>query len=127
MEKNIFIEFIAGMVPLAPVLRKVLRQQLKSETIHAGQVLLQEGQVCRHIYFLIRGLAYSYYDHEGRSHTLQFFGKNEFAFPWCSYFYQVSSRESISVIQDGICLSLSYEQILVLENEYPQFQILMKM
>ena len=51
--------------------------KLKTKSFKKGEFINKEGQICRNLYFIERGLAKHYYFHKGRIFILRFFDENQ--------------------------------------------------
>ena len=84
-----------------------------------GEYLLREGTVCRHIWFLEKGMARVFDRKDGAEVTRYFFFPGEFIDAYCSSAQQVPSEVNIEIIQDSVVYTISRHKSRKLEAVYP--------
>ncbi len=76
-------------------------------TVQAGQLLLAEGQICRHLYFLESGLL-RYFILKDGSEITKFFTDAPYVFTsQVSFTTQAPAKESIEALEDGTLWEIS--------------------
>ena len=55
-----------------------LLSRLKPKTFKKGQVINKEGQICKKLFFIDKGLVKHYYHHKDRVFILKFFAETDF-------------------------------------------------
>lgn len=74
--------------------------------------LLQEGEVCRNVYFLISGFFRMFYvDYDGNEINYRFADKNNFLVDFQSFLTQKPSHFYWQAMQDAELFALSYQDI----------------
>jgi CRP-like cAMP-binding protein len=111
-----FRQFIHNYTPLsnedwAIVEKHLVRMEVKKETI-----LLQEGKVCRHLYFLESGLLRFFILKNGNEVTKYFTDV-----PYCftsikSFEAQKPATESIETLEDTVLWAMTFESVQSLQN-----------
>jgi CRP/FNR family transcriptional regulator, anaerobic regulatory protein len=111
-----FRQFIHNYTPLsnedwAIVEKHLVRMEVKKETI-----LLQEGKVCRHLYFLESGLLRFFILKNGNDVTKYFTDV-----PYCftsikSFEAQKPATESIETLEDTVLWAMTFESVQSLQN-----------
>jgi CRP/FNR family transcriptional regulator, anaerobic regulatory protein len=111
-----FRPFIQNYTPLsnadwASVEKHLVRMEVKKETI-----LLQEGKICRHLYFLESGLLRFFTLKNGNDITKYFTD-----IPYCftsikSFENQIPATENIETLEDTILWAMTYESVQSLQN-----------
>lgn len=85
--------------------------------ISKGELLIQEGQVCKHVWFVQSGFFRSFYtNNTGEEITYCFSFANSFATAYSSFLTQNESAENIAAITDAEVYSIPRETILQLEQ-----------
>jgi len=81
-----------------------------------GQLILRKGQVCRHLYFLRKGLVRCFLPDEERTLWCEF--ENNFFFIPHSFFNQLPATESLVSLEpcEGVCISYAHLEKLYREN-----------
>lgn len=87
-----------------------------------NQYLLQEGNVCKHIGFVVKGAFRQYsIDHRGTEHIVFLSTENEWAGDRESFLLRTPSKYNVDAIEDTDALLITYEQGNHLINTMPQF------
>jgi CRP-like cAMP-binding protein len=111
-----FRQFIHNYTPLsnedwASVEKHLARMEVKKETI-----LLEEGKICRHLYFLESGLLRFFILKNGNDITKYFTD-----IPYCftsikSFDAQIPATESIETLEDTILWAMTFDSVQSLQN-----------
>ena len=102
-----------------------LWQQATVKNIKKGGLVLSEGQLCEHIFFIAQGFCFTYYVWEGKEHVLDFFKKGSFAIVFHSFFKRQSSFFNIRVSENSTLVGLKYSDFIDLLNRYNEFNDMM--
>jgi CRP-like cAMP-binding protein len=92
------------------------RKYRKKETV------LQEGNVCNHIFFINKGCIRYYYTVEGKENTAQFFFENGWYTDFDSFLSGKPSRLNIQTLERTEMLLLSAKNLHEIYNEVPKFE-----
>ncbi|PRD47571.1 Crp/Fnr family transcriptional regulator [Sphingobacterium haloxyli] len=97
--------------------------------IRKKQLLLQEGTVCEHMAFIVKGSLRKYYiDEKGVDHTVDLYIENWWAGDRESFVKLTPSVYNIDAWQDCELLLISRENTLKLRNQCPAFnELLLKL
>jgi CRP-like cAMP-binding protein len=111
-----FRQFIHNYTPLSnadwvSVEKYLVRMEVKKETI-----LLQEGKICRHLYFLERGLLRFFILKNGNDVTKYFTD-----IPYCftsikSFETQIPATENIETLEDTVLWAMTFKSVQSLQN-----------
>lgn len=104
-----------------------LEEEAGDEYIHAfhqtelskGEFLLTEGNVCRCVWFLSKGVARVFLRKDGNEITRYFFYPGELIDAYCSSCRQVPSEVNIQLIQDATVYSISRNRLKCLAMSFP--------
>lgn len=86
-----------------------------------GHFLFREGEQCRHIFFIEKGLARIYYTTErGKEITTGFAANEAFSTAIDSFYENIPSQNNCELLEDSIVYSISYSQMeeLMNKNQY---------
>jgi CRP-like cAMP-binding protein len=84
--------------------------------------LLQEGDVCRHYYFIVSGCFKMFaVDPSGKEHNLQFSAENDWISDLHSFYAEEPSRLYIEAIEPSLVLQIQHEDLLYLFINYHKF------
>ena len=85
------------------------------------QNLLMPGQVAKHIYFVLQGLARIYYESDQlRQVTLFLLGEKSFVTDPDSFYHQLRSRFFIEVIAGTEIISIDHQQYMACTEKFPE-------
>lgn len=107
METRLFNR-INQLIILSTSQQADLSRRVVRETLTRGTVLLEQGQVCDHIYFVETGVLRSYCVVDDKDVTRWFSFSTHFATDYFSFVYQKPSENTIVTVTDVDLLSLSY-------------------
>jgi CRP-like cAMP-binding protein len=97
---------------------------MKSIPVKKGEMLLQQGEICKYCFYVKKGLL-KYYaiDDDGKTHVLQFAPEQWFLADRESYFFNKASSFFIDAIEDSEILQLSYADFCIMSNGDPDFAV----
>ncbi|MCI4647231.1 Crp/Fnr family transcriptional regulator [Phaeodactylibacter sp.] len=76
-----------------------------------GDFLLQEGQICRDLVFILNGNMMCYYLKDGKRYIDEFSLDYEFITDYTSFIYQSTTDKYIECLEDCVIYTLSYERM----------------
>ena len=115
--------FLINLVPFSQIELKDILSYFEKEHVQKNQVLIEEGQVCKKLYFIEEGLGRSYYRKEdGKEITQWFFGVGKFMSSADSFFKQTPSLYYLEVLEDSVLYSISYENMELLLAKYHKME-----
>ena len=88
--------------------------------------LLNEGKICRHLYFIEQGALRGFYNLDGKEITHWFGFENDFVTSFHSFITGEPAVESIQLVEGSILWSISKEQLNILLNEHSEIERLMR-
>jgi CRP-like cAMP-binding protein len=95
--------------PLSIDSRKALSRHITIKKIPKGEYILKYEEVCKHIYYVNKGLVRIFYFKNGKEITEWFADEKQFFFSIISYFEQHGSRLIIETLEDSEIIFLSKE------------------
>ena len=97
-----------------------LREKCISISKSKKEILVDKGQTCRYMYFLVEGLVRNYFiDINGSEFTRLITFENKFFTNYLSFQKQTPSRESIECLEDTRLLAISKNDLDYLVNKHP--------
>ncbi|MFZ1527114.1 MAG: Crp/Fnr family transcriptional regulator [Ferruginibacter sp.] len=96
-----------------------IENSFKIIKLSKGAFLLEEGQVCRHLYFLESGCLRGYYNIDGREVTQWFGFENNFVTSFRSFTARTASVEYIQALEDAVLWAISYADFSNLLQAHP--------
>lgn len=109
-------KFIENYTSLPTDEWKQISDCFEKQVIEKDEIVLQEGKVCRHLYFVESGLLHFYINKDGNNIT-KFFTEAPYFFTSQSNFNsQKPANENIQAIEKSIVWQISYNQVNELYN-----------
>lgn len=122
MEK--LIESIKAIVHLNEVEISQVKEAFTPKSIAKGDFLIQEGQYCQQIAFILSGrLRIFYLDEKGNEITCYFVKENEFVSSYTSFLTHTPTRENIEAIEPTQLLVIDREPLEQLSKKVPKVHI----
>ncbi len=116
-------DFIISLVPLTPDELTDILAHFKKQSLPKNQILVQQGEVCKALYFVEQGMGRSYYLNEnGKEITQWFFGVGKFMTSADSFFQQTASLYYLEVLEKSIVYSISKEDLDLLFAKYHKME-----
>lgn len=117
------INKIKSSIPLSPVAEEYVHSISKEKMVCKGDVLIQQGQLVKHTYFVLDGCIRSYcIDKSGKEHTLQFAIKNW----WISDFIAIYNDElatlTVECITDSKIVEFKAIELEGIHSLFPEFE-----
>jgi len=90
------------------------------QTIKKGEILLENGEVCKNLYFIAKGILRTFItDEQGNFYNKNLFLENKLACSKVSSILQTPSNFTIEALEDCILINLDYKKYtkLISEND----------
>lgn len=100
-----------------------LQEKFTFQYLKKGDFLTRSGEVCRQVSFINKGLLRMFYVIDGKEICTGFQKENEYLAEYASFLTQQPSTSNIDALEDCELINLSYEDMQLLYNEEPVFQI----
>lgn len=104
---------IASYIDLNRSEEESIRKLFKQKLFKKGDFFLAEGQVCKHVGFIVKGLARYYINHEGEDKTYAFAKENDFVCNNESFIPQSPTTKIIQALEDCEILQISYDDLQI--------------
>ncbi|RXJ51199.1 Crp/Fnr family transcriptional regulator [Gelidibacter gilvus] len=116
-------DFLTTIVTFTDDELKDIVSHFKKETLLKNQTLVRQGEVCKTLYFIEKGMGRSYYLNEnGKEITQWFFGIGKFMSSVDSFFQQTPSLYYLEVLEDATLYSISKEDMDQLFAKYHKME-----
>lgn len=106
---------------LSKELHDALLDSFHDQQIKKGTILLQEGDVCKKLWFLADGLLRSYHNIGNKEITSRIMFRNHIVISPGSFFTQTPATESIESLSDGTVVTLSFADLQKIYSKFPEF------
>ncbi|NSL85749.1 Crp/Fnr family transcriptional regulator [Chitinophaga solisilvae] len=94
-------------------------QVAEERVFRRGEVLLEQGKVCRHCYNIISGLVRVFYLKDGKDITTAFCFADDTVFSIESATRQTPCPETYEVLEDSVIEVIAFEDLNRLRQEFP--------
>jgi CRP-like cAMP-binding protein len=105
------VQYFDNFSPLSETAMYELLQHIRTKTVKKGEHLLQSGDVCRHLFFLNKGLAKIYFTREDKEFVMQFFYANRVFSVFESYITQTPSNYALVAIEPTTVTLISRDRM----------------
>lgn len=91
-------------------------------TTKRNEFLVREGEICKHVYFIVKGcVQILVLDHEGHETTRDFYFENNWVSQLQSFGTQTPSTENLVTPEPSELLAISYSSFGLMMQSVPQF------
>src|SRR6476660_1847552 len=116
------LTYFDRLIPLSKEEKELVTQKFHARLFRKRQYVLQEGDVCTQIYFVVRGCLRMYkIDEKGSTHILQFAAENYWINDLGSFHGVKPSALNIDALEDTVVLQISRDDLISLYTEAPKF------
>ena len=116
------LEYFDRSLPLNEKEKELIKAKFHSRLFRKRQFVLQEGDVCTHFNFVVRGCLRTYrIDEKGNTHILQFATENNWINDLGSFHGVKPSALNIDALEDTVVLQITRDDLISLYKEAPKF------
>jgi CRP-like cAMP-binding protein len=116
------LNYIQNLTSLTEEEKQLIFDLFEPRTYRKRQYVLQEGDLCNQLSFIVRGCLRMYkVDDSGNMYILQFASENSWLSNIGSFYERKPSELNIDALEDTVVLQISYENLLFLYNKAPKF------
>lgn len=108
---NGLLHSIKKLVTLTPEETHIVTSLFKEKTYNKGDYFLEEGEICKHVGFVVKGLMRYYINHEGEEKTYAFSQEDNYVCNYESFLSQSPSSKNIQALEDTDVLVISYPDL----------------
>jgi CRP/FNR family transcriptional regulator, anaerobic regulatory protein len=119
---DLILKNVAQFIPLNQQEQEFFISKLQPKQFKKRELILQEGQVCGHVYFINSGCLRYFYNVDGQENTAQFFFENAWYTDFDSFLTGRPSKLNIQALEKTEVLMLSSKNIHELYDEIPKFE-----
>lgn len=88
--------------------------------VRKGEILLQQNEICRKSFLIIKGVARKFFFSDKKEITTEFFFQDDIALSFKSYLYQKPSKEVIECLTDVTIETVDYTAFETAKKDFPQ-------
>ena len=100
-----------------------LEERLTVQHLNKGEFLLRQGEVCRQVSFVNKGLMRMFYLVEGKEICTGFIAENHFISDYASFLTRTPAAHTIDALEEGELINLSFDNMQALFQSHPVFEI----
>lgn len=116
------IQYFNNLIPLNKEEIGFVNTLFKPRLYRKRQYVLQEGDMCNHMNFVVRGCLRMYkVDEKGNTHIIQFAAENWWLVDIGSFHGRKPSELNIDALEDTMVLQITYENLIGLYTQAPKF------
>ncbi|KIC91260.1 Crp/Fnr family transcriptional regulator [Flavihumibacter sp. ZG627] len=116
------LTYFDALIPLSTEEKEYVIEKFHSRLFRKRQYLLQEGDICMQLYFVVRGCLRMYkIDEKGNTHIIQFAAENYWINDLGSYHGLKPSALNIDALEDTVVLQISRDDLIALYMQAPKF------
>lgn len=112
--------------PLTTDTQNALPDYFEKITLGKNELLLREGQICRHLYFLETGALRGFYNLEGKEITHWFGFEKDFVTSFHSFITGEPAVENIQLLEGSILWAISKDTLTELLNKHHEIERLVR-
>jgi CRP-like cAMP-binding protein len=105
------LQVIESYIPVSPQEKELIAALFKEKTYEKGAFFLSEGEICRQVGFLTKGLVRYYINDDGEDKTYGFGKENEFVCNYESFVPRAPSMQIIQALEPSEMLVISYDDL----------------
>jgi CRP-like cAMP-binding protein len=111
---NSLLYSIQNLITLSPAEIELVKSLFKERVYKKGDFFLAEGQVCKQVGFVVKGLMRYYINHDGEEKTYAFSKENDYVCNYESFLPQSPSSKIIQALEDCDVLVISHADLQAL-------------
>jgi|SRR5688572_3601306 len=116
------LDYFARLIPLNKEENELVIQKFHPRLYRKKQYVLQEGDTCTQINFVVRGCLRMYkIDNKGGTHILQFAAENNWITDLGSFYSEKPSELTIDALEDTMVLKISHDDLITIYTQAPKF------
>ena len=120
---HFLLDYIKNVVSLSSQEELLLMDKIKDRKYLKGQYILQQGDPCQFLNFLVAGVTKTFHiDHEGNEHIFRFAIENWWATDLPSFIDQGLANTNIQCLENTHVIQLSKQNLEELYLEIPQLE-----
>ncbi len=104
-----FLKYVCELSPLSEEAIEELSACIETIPFKKGEVIHQEGKICKHLFFVESGLAKHHYFHEGSQFIFRFFEETQFFIATDCFFDNLPASYTTVALEDTVISHIKYE------------------
>ncbi|MBE9462136.1 Crp/Fnr family transcriptional regulator [Dyadobacter subterraneus] len=108
------LDNIQHLITLSESEKDIVSSLFKEKTYKKGEFFLSEGQICKQVGFIAKGLMRYYINHDGEEKTYSFSQENQYVCNYESFLPQSPSSKIIQALEDSDVFVISHSDLQIL-------------
>ena len=105
------INNIRNYIHLSEEETELTKRLFTNKSLKKGENILEQGKICKSLFFVSKGLLRQYINHDGKELTIHFNEEKTFACDFDSFISQTPSKKTIEALEDTELNIISYENL----------------
>lgn len=106
-----FVDFVGRFAALENDAAEMLSQQLETRHFTKGEAVLEQGSICRYVYYIDSGLVKTGFENKDRSFIMRFFAEGAMFTVLDSYVSQQPSAYRVEAIENTVLTRISKKEL----------------
>lgn len=118
------MDTLRQLYPVSAAMETELRSVLHFKKMNKHAYLIREGEVCRHAWYVQKGLVRCFYTREENEVTTWFAEEDKIIVLFKALFGQKKSHFTLQALEDGELYAIHYHDLQILHRKYPEALVL---
>jgi CRP/FNR family transcriptional regulator, anaerobic regulatory protein len=118
------LEKLNSLAPLNEALAERVRLVAYTCEYAAGDIIQRDGDTCKRIALVVKGLTRSYYLSDGRDITSRFMEEGNILTSWMSYYTQTPGNEFVEAMEGTTMACIDYRDIQKMYADFPESNVI---
>lgn len=119
---NEFLKSVNAIFQLSDIAEEDLMNRIRSASYVKGDIIHEQGKLCKHLFFVHTGLVKHFNYHNGNQYVLRFFEENSFFIATDSFFNNLPAEYSTQAIENSSIVYLEYQHFEDLCRQHHTFE-----
>ncbi len=116
------LNYFDRLITLNKEEKELVTQKFHPRLYRKKQYVLQEGDTCKQMNFVVRGCLRMYkIDEKGGTHILQFAAENNWISDLGSFYSETPSELNIDALEDTMVLKIAHDNLITIYTQAPKF------
>ena len=111
MNYELLLNKIREYITLSRIDCTLIEELFEPLFLSKGEVLLQEGNICKYFYYVNKGLLRQFMNYDGKELTIHFNEENTFVCDYESFISKTPSQKTIIALEDSVLQMISYSNL----------------
>ncbi len=114
------LKHISSLIKLSAELEKEIISVSKPISVPKGTVLVKNGDRCKNLYFINKGIIRGFYFDNGKEITHWFAQEDDFSTSFYSFITNQPSPETLETLEDCELTQINFDALQKLYSEFPE-------